>query len=65
MILKCYRYFSAYNEYYEGYVIGAYVNIKLIIENRESGTGKWFSVPNLSKRLGYFKIVDREQGIGN
>ena len=44
---------------------GAYINIKLIIGNRESGTGNWFLVPYLSKRLGYFKIIDREQGIGN
>ena len=44
---------------------GAYINIKLIIRNRESGTGNWFLVPYLSKRLGYFKIIDREQGIGN
>ena len=36
---------------------GAYINIKLIIENRESGTGNWFLVPYLSKRLGYFKIL--------
>ena len=43
---------------------GAYINIKLI-GNRESGTGNWFLVPFLSKRLGYFKIADREQGIGN
>ena len=44
---------------------GAYINIKLIIGNRESGTGNWFLVPYLSKRLGYFKIIDREKGIGN
>ena len=44
---------------------GEYVNIKLIIENWESGTGNWFLVPYLSNRLGYFKTVDREQGIGN
>ena len=44
---------------------GACINIKLIIGNRESGTGNWFFFPYLSKRLGYFKIVDREQGIGN
>ena len=36
---------------------GAYINIKLIIGNRESGTGNWFLVPHLSKRLGYFKIL--------
>ena len=35
------------------------------IENRKSGTGNWFLVPYLSKRLGYFKPVPREQGIGN
>ena len=39
--------------------------MKLRIGNRESGTGNWFLVPYLSKRLGYFKIIDREQGIGN
>ena len=44
---------------------GAYINMKLIIGNRESGTGNWFLVPYLSIRLGYFKKVDREQGIGN
>ena len=44
---------------------GAYINIKLRIGNRESGTGNWFLVPYLSKRLGYLKIIDREQGIGN
>ena len=33
--------------------------------NREPGTGNWFLVPYLSKRLGYLKIIDREQGIGN
>ena len=31
---------------------GAYVNIKLIIENRISRTGNWFLVPYLSKREG-------------
>ena len=36
---------------------GAYINIKLIIGNRESGTGNWFLVPYLTKRLGYFKTV--------
>ena len=44
---------------------GAFINMKLKIGNRESGTGNWFRVPYLSKRLGYFKTVDREQGIGN
>ena len=36
---------------------GAYINIKLIIGNRESGNGNCFLVPYLSKRLGYFKIL--------
>ena len=44
---------------------GAYINIKLIIGNRESGTGNWSIVPYLTKRLGYFKTVkigNRESG---
>ena len=65
MILKIKRYLSAYNEYCEVSVKGAYINMKLRIGNRESGTGNWFLVPYLSKRLGYFKVIDREQGIGN
>ena len=36
---------------------GAYINIKLIIGNRESGTGNWFLIPYLSKRVGYFKTI--------
>ena len=44
---------------------GAFINMKMIIGNRESGTGNWFLVPYSSERLGYFKIIDREQGIGN
>ena len=58
MILKRYRYSSVYNEYCEVNVEGTYINMKLIIGNREL-------VPYLSKRLGYFKTVDPEQGIGN
>ena len=57
MILMIKRYFPAYNEYCEVSVEGAYINIKLIIGNRESGTGNWFLVPYLSKRLGYLKIL--------
>ena len=71
-MLKIKRYLSAYNEYCEVSVEGAYINMKLRIGNRESGTGNrepgignWFLVPYLSKRLWYFKIIDREQGIGN
>ena len=44
---------------------GAFINMKLIIGNRESGTVNWFLVPYLRKRVGYIKTVDREQGIGN
>ena len=65
MILKIKRYLSAYNEYCQVCVEGAYINMKLRIGNRESGTGNWFLVPYLNKRLGYFKIIDREQGTGN
>ena len=67
MILKIKRYLSAYNEYCEVSVEGAYINMKLRIGtgNREPGSWNWFLVPYLSKRLGYLKIFDREQGIGN
>ena len=57
MLLKIKRYLSAYNEYCEVSVEGAYINIKLIIGNRKSGTGNWFLVPYLSKRVGYFKTI--------
>ena len=70
MILIFKRYLSAYNEYCEVILEGAYINIKLIIGNRESGTGNWFLVPYLRKRLEYFKTVksetgNREPGTGN
>ena len=51
MILMFIRYLSAYNEYYEVSVEEAYINMKLRIGNRESGTGNWFLVPYLSKRI--------------
>ena len=38
MILKSYRYLCAYNEYCEFDVEGAYIDIKLIIGNREQVT---------------------------
>ena len=44
MLLKIKRYLSAYNEYCEVSVEGAYINIKLIIGNRESGTENWFLI---------------------
>ena len=70
MISRVKRYLSAYNEYCEVSVERAYINIRLIIGNRESGTGNWFLVPYLRKRLGYFKTVksetgNREPGTGN
>ena len=48
MILKIKRYLSAYNEYCEVNMERSYINIKLIIGNRESGTGNCFLVPYLS-----------------
>ena len=42
---------------------GAGINIKLIIGNRESGTGNWFLVPYLTKRLEYFKTVKIGNGV--
>ena len=65
MILMIKRYLSAYNEYYEVSVEGAYINMNIRIGNRESGTGNRFLVPYWSKRFWYLKIIDREQGIGN
>ena len=44
MILKIKRYLSAYYEYCEVSVEGAYINIKLIIGNREPGTGSLFLI---------------------
>ena len=41
---------------------GAYINMKLIIGNLESGTGNWFLVPYISNRLEYFKTVKSETG---
>ena len=44
MILKIKRYLSAYNEYYEVNVEGAYINMKLRIGKREPGTGSLFLI---------------------
>ena len=44
MILKSKRYLSASNEYYEVNVEEVFINIKLIIGNRESGTGSLFLI---------------------
>ena len=63
MILKSKTLFVSYNEYCEVILEGAYINIKLIIGNRESGTGNWFLVSFLRKRLEYFKTV--KSGTGN
>ena len=66
MILKSYHYLSAYNEYCRVNVEGAYINMKLIIGNRESETGNSFLVPYFSKRLGYFKTINtRKSGLEN
>ena len=45
MILKIKRYLSAYNEYCEVSVEGAYIDMKLRIGNRESGIGNRELVP--------------------
>ena len=42
MILNSYCYLSAYNEYCQVNVEGAYINMKLIIGKREPGTGPLF-----------------------
>ena len=65
MILMCYRYLSAYDEYCEVSVEGAYIIREMRIGNRESGTGNWFLVAYLSSFLGYFKTVNWQQGIWN
>ena len=44
-MLKIKRYLSAYNEHCEVNVEGAYINMKLIIGIRESGTGNRELVP--------------------
>ena len=44
---------------------GAYINRKMRIGNRESGTGNWLLVPYLSNLVGYFKTVNWQQGIRN
>ena len=46
MILKIKRYLSAYNEYYEVSVEGAYINMKLEsgTGNREPGTSSLFLI---------------------
>ena len=40
---------------------GAYINMKLIIGNRESGTGNWFLVPYL-RDISKLLIGNRESG---
>ena len=61
-MLKIKRYLSAYNEYCGVNVEAANINMKPIIGNRISGTGNWYLVPYLSKRLEYFKTVKLETG---
>ena len=67
IILKSYRYLSAYNEYCQVNVEGAYINNEN--DNREPGNGyrelvPWFLVSYISKRLGYFEPIKSETGIG-
>ena len=44
MILKSKTFLSASNEYYEVNVEEVFINMKLIIGNRESGTGSLFLI---------------------
>ena len=44
MVLKSERYLSASNEYCEVNVEGAFINMKLIIGNRERGTSSLFLI---------------------
>ena len=70
MILKIKRYLSAYNEYYDVSVEGAYINMNMRIGNRESGTGNRELVPcSLYEKTSLIfqnsKIGNRESGTGN
>ena len=68
MILKIKRYFSAYNEYCEVSVEGAYIYMKLRIGgtgNREPGTGSLFlNLVNVSD-ISTLLIGNRKSGTGN
>ena len=44
MILKSKTLFAASNEYYKVNVVEVFINMKLIIGNRESGTGPLFLI---------------------
>ena len=65
MILKIKRYLSAYNEYCEVSVEGAYINMKLRIGNRESGTGSLFLIPVNVSDISKLLIGNRISGTGN
>ena len=62
MILKSLGYLSAYDEYCAVYVERAYINRKMKIENRESGTGNWVLVPYLSNLLDNLKLSKSRTG---
>ena len=63
MILKSYRYLSAYNEYCQVNVEEAYIKMKMMIGNRESGTGNGFLDPFFKRTFRIFqnyKIGNRD-----
>ena len=61
MILMIKRYLSAYNEYYEVSVEGAYINMKLRIGNRQLVPCSLF---DKTSRI-FQNCKNRKQGIGN
>ena len=67
MILKIKRYLSAYNEYYEVSVEGAYINMKLRIGNRESipGTGSFFLILVCNTNISKVQIGNKESVPGS
>ena len=60
MLLKIKRYLSAYNEYCEVSVEGAYINIKLITRNREPGTGSLFLILVCNTNISKVQIGNKE-----
>ena len=63
MILMIKRYLSAYNEYCEVILEGAYINIELIIWNRQLVPCSLFE--KTSQIFQNFKIGNRESGSWN
>ena len=60
MILKSYGYLSAYDEYCEVNVEGAYINRNMRIENLESGTSCLFLILVYNTDVSKVQIVNKE-----